>query len=224
MWPGAPSPTAETILTISHDGFYNRLLTFTEHTGTHFDAPCHMLEGAQSVDQVDASRLVRPVAVIDVSEDMAGDPDSILTLAQVQRFEEPARPHPGRVGGLPAHRLGGRSTRTPRATPMHPGRCASPASVPRLPASSSRSVLPWGWGRHPGYRSRRGRGLRGPSPDQPPARRLAPRGPHEPRPAPAPGCLGRGRRPAAHGRFGRSRPRPGPRALSSGPVRDDDGR
>ncbi len=56
MWPGAPSPKAETILTISHDGFYNRLLTFTEHTGTHVDAPCHMVEGAQSVDQVDASQ------------------------------------------------------------------------------------------------------------------------------------------------------------------------
>ena len=88
MWPGAPSPKAETILTISHDGFYNRLITLTEHTGTHFDAPCHMVEGAQSVDQVEPSRLVRPVAVIDVSEDMAGDPDSVLTLAQVQRFEE----------------------------------------------------------------------------------------------------------------------------------------
>lgn len=94
MWPGAPSPKAETILTISHDGFFNRLLTFTEHTGTHFDAPCHMVEGARSVDQIEATSLVRPVAVIDASADMAGLPDSILTLEQVHRFE-------GRYGTIP---------------------------------------------------------------------------------------------------------------------------
>ena len=45
MWPGAPAPTAETILTVEHDGFYNRRLTLMEHTGTHFDAPCHMVRG-----------------------------------------------------------------------------------------------------------------------------------------------------------------------------------
>jgi kynurenine formamidase len=88
MWPGAPSPSAETILTISHDGFFNRLLTFTEHTGTHFDAPRHMVEGAQSVEQIAAASLVRPLAVIDVSADMAGQPDSVLTLEQVHRFED----------------------------------------------------------------------------------------------------------------------------------------
>ena len=27
MWPGAPAPVAETILTIAHDGFYNRLIS-----------------------------------------------------------------------------------------------------------------------------------------------------------------------------------------------------
>ena len=88
MWPGAPSPKSETILTISHDGFFNRLVTFTEHTGTHFDAPCHMVEGARSVDQIEASSLVRPLAVIDVSADMAGRPDSVLSIEQVHGFED----------------------------------------------------------------------------------------------------------------------------------------
>lgn len=87
MWPGAPGPTAETVLTISHDGFFNRLVSFVEHTGTHFDAPAHMVEGAASVDQIDAASLVRPLAVIDVSEDMVGNPDSVLTLSQVHAFE-----------------------------------------------------------------------------------------------------------------------------------------
>jgi kynurenine formamidase len=86
MWPGAPAPTADTILTVAHDGFYNRKVSFMEHTGTHFDAPCHMVEGTQSVDQIAADRLVRPLAVIDIAGPSTG-PDSILTLDQVRDFE-----------------------------------------------------------------------------------------------------------------------------------------
>lgn len=87
MWPGAPAPTAETLLTVAHDGFYNRRVSFMEHSGTHFDAPCHMVDGTQSVDQIPAARLVRPVAVIDISAAAAGDPDATLSLEQVHAFE-----------------------------------------------------------------------------------------------------------------------------------------
>ena len=87
MWPGAPSPTAETILTVSHDGFYNRLVGFVEHTGTHFDAPCHMVDGAAFLHEIDPATLVRPAVVIDISADIAGDPDGALSVAQVEAFE-----------------------------------------------------------------------------------------------------------------------------------------
>jgi kynurenine formamidase len=87
MWPGAPAPVAETILTVGHDGFYNRRITLVEHSGTHFDAPCHMVEGGANVDEIACADLVRPLAVIDASAEMAGQPDSILTLQQVQAFE-----------------------------------------------------------------------------------------------------------------------------------------
>lgn len=87
MWPGAPAPTAETLLTVAHDGFYNRRISFMEHSGTHFDAPCHMVEGTQSVDQIPAGLLVRPVAVIDIGEAAAGNPDATLSLEQVRAFE-----------------------------------------------------------------------------------------------------------------------------------------
>ena len=87
MWPGAPAPTAETILTVADDGFYNRKVSFMEHSGTHFDAPAHMVEGTATVDQIDADRLVRPAVVIDISAAAAGEPDSILTLDQVHDFE-----------------------------------------------------------------------------------------------------------------------------------------
>ena len=87
MWPGAPAPAFQTVLTVAHDGFYNRLVTFVEHTSTHFDAPCHMVEGTESVDQIGADRLFRPLAMIDISAAVGDDPDAILTLAQVHAFE-----------------------------------------------------------------------------------------------------------------------------------------
>lgn len=87
MWPGAPAPAAEVVLTVAHDGFYNRRVQFMEHSGTHFDAPCHMVEGTETVDQIGADRLVRPLAVIDIAAEIDGDPDALLSLDQVAAFE-----------------------------------------------------------------------------------------------------------------------------------------
>jgi len=87
MWPGAPAPAIETVLTVAHDGFYNRLVTIVEHTSTHFDAPNHMVEGTESVDQIGVERLVRPLAVIDISADVGSNADATLSLEQVQAFE-----------------------------------------------------------------------------------------------------------------------------------------
>ena len=49
------------------------------------------------MDEVDPARFVRPVAVIDISAAIAGEPDSVLTLEQVSAFEAAQRAHPGRV-------------------------------------------------------------------------------------------------------------------------------
>jgi kynurenine formamidase len=87
MWPGAPAPQAETVVTIAHDGFYQRRITFVEHSGTHFDAPCHMVDGTLSVDRIDPGQLVRPAVVVDISAAIGDDQDATLSLAQVQEFE-----------------------------------------------------------------------------------------------------------------------------------------
>ena len=84
MWPGAPAPEAETLVTIAHDGYFARRVSLFEHSGTHFDAPCHFIEGGRTVEQVPASTLVAPIVMIDVSSAMAGNPDAVLALEQVR--------------------------------------------------------------------------------------------------------------------------------------------
>ncbi len=87
MWPGAPAPVVETLVNVVPDGFYSRSITFAEHTGTHFDAPAHMVEGTALLHQIDPGTLIRPVAVIDISAEVADDPDGALSLDQVTAFE-----------------------------------------------------------------------------------------------------------------------------------------
>jgi kynurenine formamidase len=175
MWPGAPQPTAETILTVAHDGFYNRKISFMEHSGTHFDAPCHMVESTKSVDEIAADRLVRPLAMIDISPACAGQPDAILTLDQVHDFEarhgripddaavflrtgwEDFNTDPARYAGAPAAPLPGFGPDAARF--LVEERAVAGLGVDTL-------------GIDPGSLR-----LRRPSPDQPPTRRLAPREP-----------------------------------------------
>ncbi|NDF02895.1 MAG: cyclase family protein [Actinobacteria bacterium] len=88
MWPGAPSPEAETLVTIAHDGYFARRVSFYEHTGTHFDAPCHFVNGSTTVDKIPATSLVKPAIVIDISKRIGNDPDGELLLSDVEAFEE----------------------------------------------------------------------------------------------------------------------------------------
>ena len=87
MWPGAPALEAETLVTVAHDGYYARRVTFFEHTGTHFDAPCHFIDGAKSVEKIPASELVRPAVVIDISARIGQDADGELLLEDIHAFE-----------------------------------------------------------------------------------------------------------------------------------------
>ncbi|MPZ86964.1 MAG: cyclase family protein [Nitriliruptorales bacterium] len=67
-----------------------------EHVGTHFDAPIHWVTGkdGQDVSQVPANRLIGPAIVIDKSAEVAGDPDYLLTVEDVEAFVEEHGPLP----------------------------------------------------------------------------------------------------------------------------------
>ncbi len=71
-------------------------LTVGEHAGTHFDAPIHWITGrdGEDVASVPPSKLVAPAAVIDKSAEAASDPNYLLTLADVQAWENEHGPLP----------------------------------------------------------------------------------------------------------------------------------
>lgn len=90
VFPAYAPPTFEVVKTIEADGFYANRLAFAEHTATHMDAPAHFAPGGLYVDQIPATDLVAPLAVIDIKSRTAGDPDALVTpddlLAWEQRY------------------------------------------------------------------------------------------------------------------------------------------
>jgi kynurenine formamidase len=72
------------------------VLTVGEHVGTHFDAPIHWITGRDGEDVASASpaKLVAPAAVIDKSAEAAEDPNYLLTLADIQAWENEHGPLP----------------------------------------------------------------------------------------------------------------------------------
>jgi kynurenine formamidase len=62
-----------------------------EHTGTHFDAPVHWVTGkdhpGNTTDTIPAAKFIAPACVIDMSREVAADPDFLLTRAHVDAWE-----------------------------------------------------------------------------------------------------------------------------------------
>jgi len=52
VYPGTEPPTFSTPCTIAQNGFTERKITLFSHTGTHIDAPAHIIPGARTLDQL----------------------------------------------------------------------------------------------------------------------------------------------------------------------------
>ena len=91
----APSPgvTIDVISRYDEKGpaWYWNTLTLGEHTGTHFDAPVHWVTGKDlpdnTCDTIPVRRFAGPACVIDVEQDVAPDPDFLLTPDRITQWE-----------------------------------------------------------------------------------------------------------------------------------------
>ena len=81
-------------------------LELGEHVGTHLDAPMHWITNpdGEDVASVPVRRLVGPAVVLDRTAEADADPDYLLTVADVQAFEEEHGPLPD--GGWLLYRTG----------------------------------------------------------------------------------------------------------------------
>jgi kynurenine formamidase len=87
-WEGTEQYRAKQTANYEQHGYYTRDLTLPEHFGTHIDAPAHYVRGLWTVDQIPPERLIRPLAVIDVSHQAAQNPDYQLTVQDIAAWED----------------------------------------------------------------------------------------------------------------------------------------
>src|SRR5882724_8092001 len=93
QWPNTPQFRMWEISRYDERGpawYWNGFET-GEHTGTHFDAPIHWISGKDvpdnSVDRINPRKFVGPACVIDVSADVRENPDFLLTVDRIERWE-----------------------------------------------------------------------------------------------------------------------------------------
>ncbi len=67
VFPGTEPPTITDVFTIERNGFAEKMLRLVSHTGTHIDAPGHILPGSARLDGVSVDRFLGPGLVLDVS-------------------------------------------------------------------------------------------------------------------------------------------------------------
>lgn len=87
VFPGDPPVELRTAATIERDGYYLQHVSFGEQSGTHWAAPAHFGAGERAADQLDAADFFFPAVVLDRRAESAADPDFIVRLADVERWE-----------------------------------------------------------------------------------------------------------------------------------------
>ena len=67
VYPGTEQPVFETGCTIEANGFLEKKMSFFSHTGTHMDAPAHMIKDAGTLDQLPIGHFYGKALLVDVS-------------------------------------------------------------------------------------------------------------------------------------------------------------
>ncbi|KAB3531397.1 cyclase family protein [Alkaliphilus serpentinus] len=73
VFPGTKGPNITQTNTLEDNGFVEHLLAMYTHTGTHMDAPAHMIEGGKSLDQYSADSFIGKAVKIDFLDKPKGE-------------------------------------------------------------------------------------------------------------------------------------------------------
>ena len=81
VFPGDPEPSIESVCTLEEDGCAVSRLSFGSHTGTHVDAPSHVLNEGKAVDNLELEGLIGRAVILDFSSKTGALSGDILESA-----------------------------------------------------------------------------------------------------------------------------------------------
>ncbi|MBC2723384.1 cyclase family protein [Desulfosporosinus sp.] len=84
VYPGTEQPILQKANTLEKDGFQEAKITMYSHTGTHIDAPAHMLEDGLYLDHFKIDQFIGKAMIIDFSKVKT----PYMELDQLRPYEE----------------------------------------------------------------------------------------------------------------------------------------
>ena len=84
VYPGTEPPVFVTGASIAKAGFLEKKITLFSHTGTHVDAPAHLIEGASTLDQLPVEQFIGKALVLGL-EDCRGP---VIGIKDLERFAD----------------------------------------------------------------------------------------------------------------------------------------
>ena len=78
-YPGDPKTRHEQVRTIENGGCNLSAVYSCVHTGTHADAPCHFIDGGETIEEADLNKFIGPCTVIEV-------PQGVISGEYVNRY------------------------------------------------------------------------------------------------------------------------------------------
>jgi arylformamidase len=67
VYPGDPRPSLDVASTLDGAGYVTRRISIGSHTGTHMDAPAHMIVGGRALDAYPVGHFIGSAVVLDVT-------------------------------------------------------------------------------------------------------------------------------------------------------------
>jgi len=67
IYPGDPLPCLDVASTLDGAGYVTRRIAFGSHTGTHMDAPAHMIAGGRTLDAYPIGHFIGSAAALDLT-------------------------------------------------------------------------------------------------------------------------------------------------------------
>ncbi|SJZ82628.1 cyclase family protein [Selenihalanaerobacter shriftii] len=87
VFPGTEQPVFKKANTLKNDGFQENKITMYSHTGTHIDAPAHMLSNGLYLDDLDVEHFIGKATILDFSNEKI----SLIDLNTLKPYEEKIR-------------------------------------------------------------------------------------------------------------------------------------
>ncbi len=94
---GSPGISYDKQFDFAENGYNLYVLAVNEHTGTHLDAPLHFSADGASVEEIPVEDLVLPLAIVDIREKAAGNPDAQVTPDDLKAWIATHGPIPERA-------------------------------------------------------------------------------------------------------------------------------